>query len=110
MKNLIKKHVIRVLNMKDEGCSQLIEENLKNFLGIREVKADNRQGKIDVTYNLKFINYKAVGEKLTKLGYPPAKSFHHSIKSGFINFTEKNEKINHDMKSSNYNANPQGNH
>ena len=98
MRDLTKRHIIKLKNMKCEGCTQTIEENLTKILGINQINANYHEGKVNVTYNLKFINYKKLEKKLRELGYYPARGLLNAIKRGFINFTEKNEAAGQELK------------
>lgn len=91
MKDIIKRHNIRVYSLKRPGHSEVINETLGKVLGVNEVHADSSGRKVNVTYNLKFIDYKTIEKKLGESGYPPRRGFLQTIKRGFINFTERNE-------------------
>jgi hypothetical protein len=108
MRNLIKKHIIKVDNIKDKVSSKKIEEKLQRVLGVNKVYADHQTGNLKVTYNLKFINFMLLEKKLDELGHPPIRNIYNSMKRGFINFTEKNEISSQKLKSTHNNTNPQG--
>ena len=91
MKNIIKTNVIRVMNMSLPDKSREVERKLGGMLGINLVKANDRRGRVRISYNLKFISYSNIEKMLAEMGYPPARGLFGNLKRGFINFTEKNE-------------------
>ena len=103
MRNLIKKHIIKVDNVKDKIISKKIEERLQRVLGVNKVYADHQTGNLKVTYNLKFINFLLLEKKLDEMGHPPIRSIYNSMKRSFINFTEKNEISSQKLKSTHNN-------
>ncbi len=103
MRNLIKKHIIKVDNIKDEKSSKKIEEKLQRMLGVNKVNANHQKGNLRVTYNLKFTNFMVLEKKLMELGYRPKSDILNSLKRSFINFTEKNEIISQKLRSTHNN-------
>ncbi len=91
MKDIMKTNVIKVMNMSLPDKSREVEKKLGDMLGIDLVKANDRQGKVRISYNLKFISYSHIEKKLSEMGFPPTRGLLGNLKRGFINFTEKNE-------------------
>jgi hypothetical protein len=91
MKNIVKTNSIRVRKPVKPGTVQKIESTLGMVLGVDHVKASEKQNRVVVKYNLKFINYRGLEKKLEALGCVPVSGLFSSIRRGFINFTEKTE-------------------
>ena len=94
MDRLIKRHVIKVKQKQNGKLSEKINESLGNLLGVREVNTDDNTGRIRIVYNLEFVSYSFLEDKLEKMGLKPKTGFYRKLKRSFIDFTEKNERQN----------------
>ena len=92
MNEIIKKRTIKIDNITCEGCEKIIHDSLAMMEGVKEV-ITNSSG-VAIKYDLKKINLEDILEKIKKLGYNPSTGFFQKMKTGFINFTEENERDN----------------
>ncbi len=91
MKDIMKKATIKVRNLRQPDLSEKIEDSLIHVLGINKVKVDYKKKRVRIDYNLRFITYYNLINKLTSIGYPATNNIISEIKKAFIDFTEKNE-------------------
>lgn len=92
MDERIKNRTIKIDNIVCEGCENTINNALSAIDGIKEVKTD-RSG-VSVKYDLLKVNMEDILGKIRELKYNTSTGFFQKLKTGFINFTERNERDN----------------
>lgn len=91
MRDITRSHTFFLRGRINESQRKNLRHVLNSLLGINSVNMNPGRGKIKVSYDLQLINYKAIEDKIMKLGLIPARGPLSSIISNFIKFTEKSE-------------------
>ena len=52
-----------------EGCEERVEHALKALQGVRQVRAQVRNKRIEVLFNTAVVNAAAIAERISKAGY-----------------------------------------
>jgi copper chaperone len=60
---------IYVDNLKCNGCSMIIKNNLMKIVGVLDVKTSPEEGWVEIEHE-DFTNIESIYEKLAELGYP----------------------------------------
>ena len=92
MNEIIKNRTIKIDNITCEGCEKTIHDSLAMMEGVKEVTTDSSG--VFIKYDLKKINLEDIMEKIKELNYNPSAGIFQKMKTGFINFTERNERDN----------------
>ncbi|HOS40904.1 MAG TPA: hypothetical protein PLG31_14305 [Spirochaetota bacterium] len=101
MKQLIKRHRIKVTEGQSNGLLETAASGLVRMLGVNDIDVDRKTGTIDITYDLAHTSYRALERKLGELGCATASSPLQSIKRALINFTEQNQIVSRHLETVN---------
>ena len=92
MNEIIKKRRIKIDKITCAGCENIIHDSLSMIDGVKEVKTDSSG--VFIKYDLKKVNLDDILRKIRDLNYNPSAGFFQKLKTGFVNFTEENERDN----------------
>lgn len=84
-------HSIKVTEMVCPECERIIAEALTVLDGVVNVTSNWRRNTARVNYDLNLTRFQDLEELLNDIGYAPDTRFFHSVKRGWIRFTEQNE-------------------
>ena len=104
--NTIKQRKLHVSEIHCANCENTISEELSKLNGVTKVHPENKNNSVEIEYDLMKINLKDIESRLSEIGYPVKKGFFNSIKTGFIKYSEENEKDNLTSKPSPCCSNP----
>ena len=104
--NTIKKRILKVSEIHCGNCENTIQEEISKLYGIIIVHPYRNDNSVEIEYDLLKINLKEIELKLAEIGYPVKKGFLNNLKTGFIKYSEKNEKDNLTVKPSTCCSNP----
>lgn len=102
MKQLIKRHIIKVAGTNREETLDRAAAGLVKILGVNAINVDRKSGTVDVTYDLAHISYRTLERKLDELGCVTAKTPIQNLKRLFINFTEQNQIVSRHLETVNF--------
>ena len=69
-----KKETLAVQGMSCSHCEQTVEKGLRDLPGVHKVKADHKQGRVEVFYKGDAPDMEAVRKKIADLGYEVAEA------------------------------------
>jgi copper chaperone CopZ len=90
----LKHRTVHVDNLFGIESEETVAAALSPMKGMKRVKADRAKGEVEVVYDLLEVELKDIEAALEKSGFPVHGSMAGSLKSGFVHFTEDNERDN----------------
>jgi len=91
MKDIVKSTTIKITNIPHPEQLEQVEQNLNHLLGVNRVEGNYPKKQVRIDYNLRFVTYSALINKLSSIGHPASGGVFNAVKRRFIIFTEKNE-------------------
>ena len=88
---IIKRRKLHFSTMTDFAQAGHFVELLKKQVGVTDVRFDERDGILEVSYNLQLINLEKIERLLEETGMTWPQTFWARMKRGWIHFTEENE-------------------
>jgi copper chaperone CopZ len=90
----LKHRIVHVDNLSGIESEENVAAALSPMKGMIRVRADRATGEVEVVYDLLEVELKDIEAALEKNGFPVRRSMVGSLKSGFVHFTEDNERVN----------------